>query len=90
MYSDGFIQNKRKHNNYRVGITLSYIDREHLEKFKKCIEFTGPVKTYTPIKTSYNTKPYSKIIVSSNKMAEDLINKGCLLNKTNKLIYPNE
>ena len=23
-------------------------------------------------------------------MAEDLINKGCLLNKTNKLIYPNE
>lgn len=23
-------------------------------------------------------------------MAEDLINKGCLLNKTDKLIYPNE
>lgn len=76
-----------------MGISLSEKDKSHLEKFKNAIHYTGEVKTYFPSKTekSYKgTKNYCRILITSPLMAEDLINKGCFVNKTDILYYPDE
>lgn len=88
MYADGFIQNKRKHSNYKVGITLSVIDKGHLIKFKENISSNHKISTYE--QNNGFGGDYSRILISSNEMAEDLINKGCVLNKTDKIVFPNE
>lgn len=88
MYADGFIQNKRKHSGYKVGITLSVVDKDHLEKFKKSIDSNCKINTYE--QNSGFGGDYSRLLISSNKMAEDLIKNGCLLNKTEKIVFPNE
>ena len=93
LYADGYINNKRKHSNYKVGIAISEKDREHLEKFKKAIQYTGNIKIYSPSlgENSYNgTKNYCRILITSPTMAEDLIKKGCFVDKTNSLYYPDE
>lgn len=87
LYADGYILNRKKHSNYKVGIALSVIDKEHLFKFKNCIKSNHPIKTYKASKKSYGGN-YCRILVSSNKMANDLINKGCVLNKTKVLSFP--
>lgn len=90
MFADGFITNKSKHSNYKVGLTLSSVDKSHIEKFNRCINSTYPINTYEIKQNTgaFNTKPYSRLIISSEKMALDLIDKGCVLNKTNVLIFP--
>lgn len=91
MYADGYITKERKHSKRKIGISLSTIDKKHLEKFKKAIEFTGNIKDYI-VKTSgykIGTK-YSRIIITSEKIAQDLINHGCLENKTDILRFPDE
>ena len=88
-YADGYICNKRKYTNYKIGITLSEKDKCHLEKFKKDIEYTGEIKTYANF-SSYSNNPYSRIIITSDKLAISLIKKGCLLNKTKELFFPSQ
>lgn len=91
MYSDGFLQAPRKHEKAKVGITLTEDDKNHLEKFKNDINFTGSIKTYSPSESCYEgTKNYSRILISSPKMAEDLIKNGCGYKKTLSLSYPSE
>ena len=92
MYSDGFIQAKRKYNTTRVGITLTKSDEGHLEKFKEAVKFTGPIHSYDPDKKySYEgSKRFSRILISSPKMADDLIKNGCVTQKSNILKYPDE
>lgn len=91
MYSDGFLQIPRKHGKAKIGITLTEDDKKHLEKFKNDINFTGPIKTYSPSESCYyGTKNYSRILISSPKMAEDLIKNGCSYKKTLSLSYPSE
>lgn len=89
MYADGYIQNKRKHSGYRIGITLSSVDKDHLEKFNQSLKSTYDIKTYKSNGGYSVGNFYSRIIVSSDKMASDLIKKGCILNKTDKLMFPN-
>lgn len=91
MYADGFIQSKRPQNNRKIGITLTNSDIGHLEKFKKALNYTGDIKTYAPSKNCYKgTKPYSRILIVSDKLASDLIKLGCVENKTDILTYPTE
>lgn len=89
MYADGFISNKRKQNSYKIGMSLSECDKEILDKFNKDLNSNYPLKRYTP-KTEYNSKNYYRLLISSNKLAEDLIDKGCITNKTKVLCFPNE
>ena len=91
MYTDGFIQAKRKYSTIKVGITITASDIHHLEKFKEAVEFTGPIHTYTPEKKEYSfsgTKPYCRILISSEGLAQGLINHGCITQKSDKLVYP--
>ena len=89
MYADGYIQNKRKHSNYKIGITLSEVDKKHLEKFNESLSSDYEIKTYEQSETSYGGA-YSKLIISSERLALDLMNKVCILKKTDKLKYPND
>ena len=89
MYADGYIVAPRKYNTIRVGISITKGDKNHLEKFKKTINFTGKIHDYNGGKSKYKgSKPYCRILISSPKMAQDLIDKGCIIEKTDKLKYP--
>ena len=83
------IMNKTKYNNYKVGMSLMESDREILEKLKEDINTNYPLKKYHS-NTEFNSKDYYRLLMTSNKMAEDLISKGCCINKTLILSFPNE
>ena len=67
--ADGNIHSKRK----SLCISLSSVDREHLEKFKKDIDFTGPISDYIGYNKKYKTEfKYSKITIGGKWFANDL------------------
>lgn len=85
IYADGYISSS---NGKKVGIALSTNDRDHLEKFKKCIDATYPIKDYTTDLAYKSNAKYSRIIVSSDKMYNDLIQHGVYEKKTDILKPP--
>ena len=89
--ADGYITSKSKQESQRFGITLSLKDINHLEKFKKCIQATNPIKTYQASESNYNSNTlYSRILITSQKTVDDLKDKGVVENKTNILKFPTE
>ena len=88
LYADGYIRDKRKHSNYSWGLTLTESDKEHLVKLNNCIESDYDIKTYRHKKGSYNSKPYCKLLISSPKMAKDLIKYGVKVQKTEIIEFP--
>lgn len=86
MYADGYIS-----KDY-VGIALAIKDISHLEKFKLFIESNHNIKTY---KTKSNDlvkteNYYARILFKSSIMVKDLVNLGCIENKSLKLKFPSE
>jgi|AntAceMinimDraft_18_1070375.scaffolds.fasta_scaffold22457_2 hypothetical protein len=79
LYADGYV-NDIGYNNY-VELTLSIIDEYILEKFLKLIKSNR--KIY-----KINNK-YSRIIINSKKIVNDLKKYGCVNNKTHNLKFPN-
>lgn len=88
LYADGYITQKRKYNGYRVGCSLSVKDIKHLYKLKECLEYTGNIKEYTVINGYKQGTKYCRLLIASDKMAEDLIKLGCGIQKTNNLKFP--
>lgn len=87
--SDGFIQSKRKHSSYKVGISLAKQDENHLYKFRDFIHGDMPIKTYE-CKVGYRPGAiYSKILITGDKFAEDLIKHGVVEHKSEILLPPN-
>lgn len=87
IFADGYIQN---HDNFygqdAVGITIAEYDRDVLEKFKKSINATNPI-----ILCKKNKKQgvdCIRILLTSQKTANDLIDKGCYKNKSSILQPP--
>lgn len=91
MYADGYIQSKRKNGNKKIGLSLGIADIDHLNKFKNSLDSNCEIKTYKTCKGSYveGTK-YCRILVTEEKLAQDLINKGCVEHKTNVITFPSE
>jgi len=77
LYADGNVYLKRN----RVQITLQNEDKYILELFAKKINYTG--------KFYQDRGRYSKMIICSKKMVQDLINLGCVPNKSLILQFPN-
>ena len=78
MYSDGCVC-KRKEEKY--SISLEMIDKEHIEKFKNALNSAHKIctirhKGYENAKLSYSIHIYD------NKLANDLINLGCVPRKS--------
>jgi DNA-binding transcriptional regulator WhiA len=78
MYSDGCVC-KRKEGKY--SISLEMVDQEHIEKFKNALNSAHKIctirhKGYENAKLSYSIHIYD------NKIANDLINLGCVPRKS--------
>lgn len=80
MFADGYISEKR--NGYGqdlFGITLAEQDKEQLEKFKKSLNASNPINKDDSKK--YGQIQY-KILLTSQKTVDDLIDKGCEKHKS--------
>ena len=70
----------------KLYIELQSKDREHLEKFKKAIEFTGPIMDRTQKNSCKHHKKdkyfSSRILVSSKQIVDSLIELGLTENKS--------
>lgn len=78
LFADGNIYVKRN----RVQITLANEDAYILQTFANCIGYKG--------KMYIDREKYSKLILPSKKMCEDLTNLGCTPNKSLTLQFPTE
>lgn len=84
IYADGFIVS----DSDKFGISLSNDDRPHLEKLKSALEFTGEVKDYVQTGGYAEGIVYSRLLVTSSKIKQDLIKHGVVPNKTNLIEFP--
>lgn len=82
--ADGYLVSDRN----QVGITLSTLDKSHLEKFKLAISSDYPINDYVHDTTYKKDTAYSRIVITSEKMKSDLISHGILENKTLDLDFP--
>lgn len=89
IYADGYVTSSKQHPN-SFGIAISNVDYDHLEKFKNDIKATNPIKTYNQTSGYSNNTVYCRLLLTSDKTKNDLINKGVLEHKTDILKFPNE
>jgi hypothetical protein len=86
IYADGYIT--KRGNTYQLGIALSRKDKSHLEKFIKSLDSNIVIRNYTNKTVFKENTEYSRVIISNNHICEQLIKKGCVRRKTDKLIFP--
>ena len=86
IYADGYIT---KNNNQKCfGISISEKDVEILYKLNKCINSNYEIKNYTTSQGySENTK-YSRLLITSDKIFDNLLSHGVFENKSNNLKPP--
>lgn len=89
IYADGYIAARRKHSSRRLGISITESDVELLKKFKEDIESTHPINTYKSA-TTYNSQPYVRILIASEKLVSDIEKLGVFEQKTEVLRFPTE
>lgn len=80
LYADGSINNKRN----EVILTLKSEDTYILDIFMKVLKSNRSVWKY-----SLNGREYSRIVINSKTIVNDLIRYGCVSNKTHILKFPN-
>ena len=87
MYADGYIVNYKSkgYGERSCGITLSIKDENHLKKFKTSIKATNPLNYYRKKNTN---SEFVRLLLKSEKTVLDLINKGCVPQKTKILKFP--
>lgn len=67
----------------RLTITLSYKDKNHLEKFANDIEYNGVIETGESFTFGKNHK-YSRLRITSEKLCNDLMDKNIHPNKSGR------
>jgi DNA-binding transcriptional regulator WhiA len=85
IYADGYITSS---NGKKLGITLSSKDRDHLETFIQCLNATYPIKDYSVTGGYKIGIPYSRVLISSDKIYNDLILHGVVERKSLIKKYP--
>ena len=90
LYADGSINRYYKNEKLRsmtLELNLSYKDKEHLEKFKKCLETNIPIFEKT---NKLNGKEYKSVRLQLNntKICYDLCDLGCTPSKTYDIKFP--
>lgn len=90
LYADGYIQKQREHNSRKLGVSIKNSDIDLLKEINNELESNYPIKEYD-VKSGYKIGvKYVRLLISSPKLCEDIIEKGCLENKTENLYFPNE
>lgn len=95
IFADGYIRNLfadsktgKFYGQEQLGITISKKDLSHLKKFKEAIQAENPITFEIKKNLSGTTSELCRIIITSQKMVNDLINKGCHKNKSLTLEPP--
>lgn len=92
LFADGSIRYDVRKGTYSVRLWLSTKDETHVVKFKKFLETEAPIKyriSKIKYKSSISISEGVGIDVSSKIMVGDLINLGCVPNKTFRINKPN-
>lgn len=87
IYADGYICQTER--NCTLGIELAIRDIDHLKKFNKCINGNIPIETRwrEPSDIVLKRREMCSIRLYRQKIVEDLLNQGLLLNKTYKELH---
>ena len=90
LYADGSINRYYRNEKLRsmtLELGLSYKDREHLEKFKMCLEANIPIFEKT---NKLKGKEYKSVRIQLNntKICYDLCDLGCTPHKTYNIKFP--
>ena len=88
IYADGYVSSSTSYS-YSIGISLAIKDKTHLNKFVKFINGNVPVKDYLQNNAYKANTKYSKLLLSSRMMYDDLVRQGVIEHKTDKLKWPN-
>lgn len=92
LYADGYVINKRESRNYEVGIQLKASDYLHLMKFNKSLNGNVQI-TFKDRERWGKIHRICEIRIYCKQMVNDLIQHGCIPNKTfdiNMPIIPDE
>ena len=80
MFADGYIVNhENRYGEDSFGLTLAEDSLDSIEKFKKSLNATNPIR-YDNSKSI--GQPLAKIVLTSQKTVNDLIDKGCVKQKS--------
>lgn len=88
LYADGCVRHKISNKGKRINsllLSLSSVDKNHIQKFLNSLQADYPIVDYQI--HGYNV---SKITITNEQLVMDLINKGCVPNKSKILKFPNE
>lgn len=80
MLTDGYNSNKG------IQIGLQEKDGYLLEKFKECLEYTGPLQLRSKVRPT--EQPVKVLQLTSKKLSQDLTNLGCIYKKTHFVYFP--
>lgn len=85
--ADGYIESKRANGNQKLGIMLSQKDENHLKKFNLALDSNYEIKEY--VGSGYNpTGKFSKLLLTSQKIVNDLKEYGIVEHKSLILKFP--
>lgn len=89
-YADGCVHKAKNRNQYVIRLSLTEHDKDILNKIVQHLNYTGPLH-YIPKKYMNNGligKPLYSICIYNKILFTDLINKGCVPNKSLILDFP--
>lgn len=82
MFADGYIvNNENKYGQDQFGISVAEDSADVIEKFKKSIKATNPIR-YDTSQNTNGKQTLHKLVLCSQKTVDDLIDKGCVKQKT--------
>ena len=82
MFADGYIENNENHYGQdKFGLSLAQDSLDSIEKFKKSLKATNPIN-WDYSGQRYGKQPLCKMVLTSQKTVNDLIDKGCVKQKT--------
>ncbi|MGV4321339.1 LAGLIDADG family homing endonuclease [Bacillus mojavensis] len=88
IYADGYISIRGSQKCF--GVALSTKDEELLIKLNDCLGSNYQIKRYTSKENGeYKSVKYSRLLITSDKIVDDLINLGVVEHKTNIAKPPN-
>lgn len=84
IYADGFLVEPNS-----IGIALKNTDKSHLKKFINALDSDYAINDYEKI-DSYGYSKYSRVLIRSKNIYNQLMNKGVFLRKSLILKYPSK
>lgn len=88
IFADGYVT-CGKQNRKQFGISLSTKDKPQIEKLKRCLNSTYPIHDYVQSSGYAVGSSYSRLLIDSEEMFDDLVSHGVLEHKTNIVKPPN-